>query len=383
VPTQTSRILIYRLGSLGDTVVALPCFHLVARMFPHAERRLLTNEPIHAKAPMAAEILNGSGLIHGTMNYPVRVRDLRRLLALRREIRAFRPDALVYIGPIRGVRVAKRDALFFRLCGIKKIYGLPRSEDLQYCRQLPSVRGWVRPEPPWPQTRKDIGLPLDDLREPEACRLARCLADLGDAEVANPASWDLCLTDAEKSRALELLAYQTESGTKSPKILAAAIGTKVQSKDWGVENWRALLTNLAAELPDHRLVLVGAAQEAEHSAHAAAAFGDRALNLCGQLTPRETAAVVAHAELFLGLDSGPMHLAACVGTPIVAIFAARNRPVHWFPFGMQHRVIYHRTDCWGCALETCIAQQKKCLTSITVEEVLAAIHESGHSRIGN
>ena len=338
-------------------------------MFPHAERRLLTNEPIHAKAALSAEVLNGSGLIHGTMNYPVRVRDMRRLLELRREIRAFRPDALVYIGPIRGVRAAKRDALFFRLCGIKKIYGLPRSEDLQRCRQLPDVRGWVRPEAPWPQSRNDIGLPVDDLREPEACRLARCLADLGDAEVANPASWDLRLTGQEKDRASELLSGEW-------KIIAAAIGTKVQSKDWGVDNWAALLARLAAELPEHQLVLVGAAQEAEHSAEAAATWGDRVLNLCGRLTPRETAAVLEHAQLFLGLDSGPMHLAACVGTPIVAIFAARNRPVHWFPFGMQHRVVYHRTDCWGCALETCIAQQKKCLTSITVEEVLAAIHKS-------
>jgi heptosyltransferase-3 len=372
---------------------------------------------------MSAEVLNGSGLIHGTMNYPVRVRDARRLLALRREIRAFRPDALVYLGPIRGVRAAKRDALFFRLCGIKKIYGLPDTEDMQRCRQLPEVVGFVRPETPWPQASPDIGLTVEDLREPEASRLARCLAELGDAKISDPASWDLRLTDAEKNRATELLAVeknvgvpslrqaqgrlgsdsasaeastfeastfsavhgfsraeqgQVERGALAPEgmILAAAIGTKVQSKDWGVANWTALLTQLAVEFPGHRLVLVGAAQEAEQSAQAAAAWGARALNLCGELTPRETAAVLAHAQLFIGLDSGPMHLAACVATPIVAIFAARNRPVHWFPFGMQHRVVYHRTDCWGCALETCIAQKKKCLTSITVEEVLAAIHKS-------
>ena len=52
--SATERILIYRLGSLGDTVVALPCFHLIARKFPHAERVLLTNFPVHAKAPASA-----------------------------------------------------------------------------------------------------------------------------------------------------------------------------------------------------------------------------------------------------------------------------------------------------------------------------------------
>jgi ADP-heptose:LPS heptosyltransferase len=94
------------------------------------------------------------------------------------------------------------------------------------------------------------------------------------------------------------------------------------------------------------------------------------VNLCGKLTPRESAAAFARAELFVGHDSGPMHLSACVGTPVVAIFAARNIPRQWFPFGDRHRVVYHRVECWGCGLETCIEQRKKCLMSITVEEVM-------------
>ena len=57
----------------------------------------------------------------------------------------------------------------------------------------------------------------------------------------------------------------------------------------------------------------------------------------------------------------------------VAIFAARNKPRVWFPYGRQHRVLYHQTDCWGCGLETCIVERKKCLTSITVEEVVAEV----------
>ncbi len=64
-----------------------------------------------------------------------------------------------------------------------------------------------------------------------------------------------------------------------------------------------------------------------------------------------------------------MHLAAAVGTPCVAIFAARNIPRVWFPHGARHRVVYHEVDCMGCGLETCIVQRKKCLTSITVAEV--------------
>jgi len=97
------------------------------------------------------------------------------------------------------------------------------------------------------------------------------------------------------------------------------------------------------------------------------------INLCGQLTPRESAAVFARSRIFIGHDSGPMHLAAAVNTPCVAIFAARNIPRVWFPYGEQHRVLYHHVDCAGCELETCIVQKKKCLTSITVDEVLSEI----------
>ena len=373
------RVLIYRLGSLGDTVLALPAFHLIARQFPTAERRLLTNLPVHAKAPSSAAVLENSGLIHATMNYPVGVRNLAALWKLRRDIRNFRPDLLIYLGPPRGLSAARRDALFFRLCGVKKIIGLPDTEDLQQPRWLKadlpgtdlSVYGYVKPDPPRPNLPPNIGLPLDQILEPEASRLARCLAPLGDARINDPANWDLCLTEAEQQKAV----YELAPVAHHP-ILAAAIGTKVQAKDWGTDNWRATLTQLAAELPNHRIVIVGAPQEAEDSATAASAWGERSLNLCGQLSPRETAAVLAHAQLFLGLDSGPMHLAAAVGTPVVAIFAARNRPVHWFPFGPQHRIVYHKTECWGCGLETCVEQRKKCLTSITVEEALTAIRKS-------
>ena len=67
---------------------------------------------------------------------------------------------------------------------------------------------------------------------------------------------------------------------------------------------------------------------------------------------------------------------------MVAIFAARNIPRQWFPFGKQHRVVYHRVECWGCGLETCIEQQKKCLMSITVDEVMEAVQVRQWSGLG-
>jgi ADP-heptose:LPS heptosyltransferase len=348
--SSTKRVLIYRLGSLGDTLIALPAFYLVARAFPNAERRLLTNYPVNAKAPPAASILENTGLVHSYIRYSVGTRSPRELLRLWSQLLRWRPEVLVYIGSARGVESARRDQTFFRLCGIRKLIGIPITEDMQQNR-------WQEPH---------------QALEPEASRLARNLSELGDASLDAPASWDMHLTAAENARAREVLVPLA-----GYPILAISVGTKVQSKDWGRENWRALLNHLATQYPNFAVAFLGTQEESESTEFAAAGWRENSstpiVNLCGRLNPRESAAVIAQARAFLGHDSGPMHLAAAVQTPCVAIFAARNKPRVWFPYGSQHRILYHQTNCWGCGLETCIVEKKKCLTSITVDEVITEV----------
>jgi len=348
---SAKRVLIYRLGSLGDTVVALPALHLVARGFPDAERRMLTNFPVNVKAPPAAAILENAGLVHGYFRYAVGTRKPLELLSLWWQIVRWRPQVLVYLGAGRGMESARRDAAFFRMCGVGRLIGVPLSDDMQ----------------------QNQWLEVEQCLEPEAARLVRNLAELGDARLDDPTSWDLHLTAEERTRAEEAL-----GPAAGHPILAVSVGTKRQSKDWGLENWRALLAVVAQSYPLHALALLGSPEESEASEFAAvgwrAAAAGPVVNLCGRLTPRESAAVITHARAFFGHDSGPMHLAAAVQTPCVAIFSARNKPRVWFPYGSQHRVLYHPVDCRGCNLETCIVEQKKCLTSITVDEVLAQVH---------
>lgn len=358
---QAQRILVYRLGSLGDTLITLPALHLIARVFPGAERRLLTNLPVDAKAPAAAAVLANTGLIHGYMHYTAGTRSIPELLRVAFSVRRWNPDLLVYLADARGVEAARRDAKFFRLCGLSRQIGVPLTPAMQF--------NGFGAEPPLNR------LAQADL-EPEAARLARNITELGDARLDDPSSWDLHLTPAEHAKAVATIgpdALQRE-------ILAVSVGTKVQSKDWGRDNWRALLTQLAHAFPGRTLLLAGSSEESEASDFAAAGWqlngGGPVVNLCGRLTPRESAAAFARARLFIGHDSGPMHLAAAVGTRCVAIFAARNLPRQWFPYGPGHRVLYHRVECAGCGLETCIEQRKKCLLSITVDEVMHAIRDA-------
>jgi len=347
-----NTVLIYRLGSLGDTVVALPCFHLVARSFPDRRRILLTNVPVHSKALPAPLILGESSLVHGYMSYSVGTRNFFAFAKLCSKIRQLKVDTVVYLTAPRGESAVRRDECFFRFCGVKRLIGLPLGELATH--------------------RYD---PATDAYEAESSRLARCLAQLGDAAVDDPASWDLLLTAREKACATRVL-----HPLGGEAFLALGIASKVDVTDWGLENWKALMPKLHREFPEHALVFVGAEEDRAAADSVTALWAGRSLNLSGALSPRESAAVLRQSDLFLGPDSGPMHLAASVGTPCVSIFSARNRPGVWFPFGAAHQVIYHKTECFGCGLAVCSTEKKRCILSISVDEVVAAARRAADKR---
>jgi ADP-heptose:LPS heptosyltransferase len=339
------KVLIYRLGSLGDTVVALPCFHLIARNFPEAERVLLTNFPVHAKAAASAAVLGDSGLIHGTMRYTVGTRRIGELVRLAREIRRFRPEVLIYLMPLRPWNNVRRDRIFFRLAGVRRIVGLPREQDLK--RRYDAATG---------------------LYEAEAERLAHAIAELGNAHAEELANWDLRLSAAEKGAAAQVLAPM-----QGMRLMVCAPGCKMQANDWEKDRWRALLGRLYRRYPSYGLVMSGGKEDVGLCEYAMQDWAGEKLNLAGWTGPRESAAVYAQAEVFLGPDSGPKHLAACMGVPCVCAFGARNLPGVWFPPGTRNQIVHHPPECFGCGLETCIEMEKKCIRAVTVEEMERAV----------
>ncbi len=345
-PSRVRRVLIYRLGSLGDTMVVLPALHLIARVFPHADRRMLSNEPVHGKAPAASAILNNSGLITGYMSYPVGTRNPLTLARIALSVRLYRPDLLVYLTKPRGEKVLRRDQLFFgKACGIPSMIGLPFGSLGQ--NLLPKLPGGL-----W---------------ESEAERLVRSLAPLGTVDVKDLRNWSLGLNSEEEAAAEQALAPLARR-----PLLACGPGTKMQAKDWGTASWQRLLDRLALQHPEHGLILLGARDDYAVSAEVSSAWSGRVLNLCGALPPRVTAAAIARAELFLGPDSGPMHFAAAVGVPCAIAFASRTEPGVWYPAGQGHEIVYHRLSCSNCDLEVCLANAKRCLATISPEEMFVA-----------
>ena len=97
------------------------------------------------------------------------------------------------------------------------------------------------------------------------------------------------------------------------------------------------------------------------------------INLLGCLSLKELGALIARARLFFGMDSAPMHLAAAVNTPAVALFGPSG-VFNWGPWGEGHLVIKKDWDCLPCGRDGCQGSKiSRCLVELTPEEVLAAM----------
>jgi heptosyltransferase III len=341
------RVLIYRQGSLGDTIVALPCFHLIARTFPDAQRCLLTNGLVSKHIAPAADLLKTAGLIHCTIEYPGETRDFRSLARLRKSIFEWAPDVAIYLVEARRRAQRLRDYAFLKSSGIKAIVGIALSNETSLHRRLGS----------------------GELRESEASRLARSISELGNANLDQRENWDLHLTAAEYGSAD--LALSQLSDSKTP-FMAFSIGTKWPTNEYGDERWHSVLSSLGSRYRSLALVCVGSEPEYKRSSAVSRDWPGPVVNLCGKLQVRESAAVLRRALLFAGHDSGPAHLAAAVGTRCVSIFSGRNLPGIWFPHGKDNITLYQEVSCQGCGLSQCIVEGKRCIFSISTQSVVTA-----------
>jgi heptosyltransferase-3 len=149
-----------------------------------------------------------------------------------------------------------------------------------------------------------------------------------------------------------------------------------QFKCWPAERNAALVDALAAD--GHAVVLTAAPSEPELALVRAvlAVCKSAPIDLSGQLSLKELAALTARARLFVGVDSAPMHIAAAMGTPVVALFGPSG-DIEWGPWQVRARVITsEKHPCRPCGNDGCGGGKvSECLTTLPVERVLVAARE--------
>lgn len=346
-----TTVLVFRIGQLGDTLASLPAIRAIRAAHPRARLVLLTDRQADPAAVTSWDVFEPTGLFDDVcyLRVPSRLVDLVRAS---RQVRRLAPARLYYLPPMpRTPWQVARDRLFFRwLCGIHDIVGLrppgpyPVRDETGHLVRLQGeaarLMAWVAPELPGSRTKHDDGRihPAPDHR-------------------------------TKPGRLLD------DAGFRGHDIVAFAPGSTMQATQWPEDRFERVGLALLHRFPGLRLVVVGGPGEKPLGDRLSRAWGDRALNLSGALSVWESAAMLERCTLYVGNDTGTMHLAAGVATPCVAIFSARDNPGKWEPAGPGHIVLRHEVPCAGCMLRTCVDHDLACLKAISVDEVLAAISD--------
>lgn len=354
---MTQRLLIYRMGHLGDSLATLPALWVLREHFPRARITLLSDLDATGQRVAMRDTLAGAGLIDDFIGYPRSITHFnwlekatklgRLLIRLRRQ----KFDALAYLVPTRRpAALRRRDLRFFRLTGIRQIYG---------------ERGFIelptkQPGQALPAIAPEADLLLDRLR-----------ASGLPAPSAAEGRMDLNLNKDDQAAVDHWLSTQGSDGGR--RWIGVGPSSKMPAKIWPEERYAQVLEQLVARF-DVWPVIFGGPADTPTGERLLARLG-RGYNAAGALSIRASAAALGRAALYLGNDTGTMHLAAAAGTQCVALFSARDLPGLWHPYGPGHRVFRSQIECEGCMLIACVERDKECLRRIMPGPVVEACAE--------
>ena len=335
------RVLIIKPSSLGDIVHALPVLADLRRALPDAHISWLINRAF-------APLLEGHPLLDEAILF-----DRRGYGKLHRSARMTGD----FIGFTRELRKRRFDLVI-------DLQGLFRSGFLAWASGAPMRVGFAtaREMAPLFYTQR-VNLPPNISHAVEINRLVS--AKLG---IANGAPrFPLGLTRRECDAALARMAERARVDLS--RFIAVVPGARWATKQWAPERFAAVIDALhAAGRPP--CVLLGAPDERDVASRVINACRRSPVDLVGATSLRELAALLCRAELVLCNDSGPMHIAAALGRPIVAVFGPTD-PNRCGPYSTVARVVRTSIECAPCYQRVC--SHTSCLTRVEPTTVLAAI----------
>lgn len=361
------NILIVKLSAIGDVIHTLPSLSALRSCFPGANITWVVEEA-------ASDIL---------LDHP----DLDRVIVSGRkrwltEIRRGRID-----GPLREIRSFLGDlrdrrydlvidfhgllksALIVLISGGKRKLGYDSLQELSglfYNEKIPEEMG-----------KHAVERYLDFVRHVAEGK--------GQACIPKTPTFTVAIGEREERRVAELLKeasailttstkddWKTDSGGMKKgggRFVAVNPVALWETKLWEDEKLAELCDRIREEL---RIGVVFTGKESAPLERICSKMQTRAVNLGGRTTLRELACLYRHAALLVTTDSGPMHLAAAVNTPVVSLFGPTD-PLRTGPYGPGHRVVRKDLSCMPCFRKRC--ETKRCMKEIGVDEVLMHVRE--------
>jgi heptosyltransferase-1 len=338
------RILIVKLSAIGDVVHSLPVLSALKKLFPQSRIYWLVEET-------AAELLQDHPLLDGLLISRRKswLRDFKqgRFSALKefwvffRKIRAERFDLILDLQNLL------KSAFWVAVARSPRKIGFSSTKELAY---LP-LNEKIGPE--------DFTLHAVD-------RYLEFVRYLGkDAE---PPLFPIPVTSVHEARVNQLL---EEEGMTHLRLIAIHPMALWPTKLWKSQSFSELAERLTREL-GVGVVFTGGDQDRTAVEEITARVSPSPANFCGRLTLLELAALFKRCVLVISTDTGPMHLAAAMGTPVVGLFGP-TAPDRTGPYGSGHVIIRTGISCSPCFKRNCA--DPKCMYEITPDLVFQSVRE--------
>ncbi len=178
-------------------------------------------------------------------------------------------------------------------------------------------------------------------------------------------------TDADRHAARQILA--THGVSPKEHLIGVNLGTTWRTKRWSLENFAEVITQVQNRF-GVQILLTGSTAEIPLGEALAGIVKVETINLIGKTTLMQLGALIESCTFYLTCDSGPMHIAAAVGTPTIALFGPTS-PIRHGPHGDSHEAIEKPVECRPCYKRKCMRKDQPhlCMTEIDPNEVVAQI----------
>jgi ADP-heptose:LPS heptosyltransferase len=354
---QARRVLAVRLDNLGDVLVTTPAIHAVKAALPEARITLLAS-PVGAQAgrlnaDVADVIEYDAPWVDPWQRLP---QEPAREWEMIERLRACRFDAAVIFTSYRQSPLPA--AYLCYLAGIP--LRLAASSDAPGSLLTTRHR---HPETPMHEVERGL--------------------DLVGAIGIPPADPRLALDVPDDARRRALQRRMALTGTPERDhghpLIVVHPGCSMPARTYPAECYVEVVNALVSTL-NATVVLTGVDAERPLTESVARGLSPaaraRVRDLAGDLAFPDFCALIAASDLVVTNNTGPMHLAAAVATPVIALFALTNSPEQWGPWRVPHRTLFHDVPCRICYRRECPHGQE-CLRSVSAGEVIAAARDLG------
>ena len=330
------KILVFRTGSIGDNICALPAFSAIRTNFPNAHIDILTNSGKSLSVGLAALI--DTSKFSNVIDYSNT--DKKKLLS---ELKKNKYDLFIELPQYDSTAFRQiRNQFVVKLMGIKHAFGWKMSQTLLFPKfQEQNIKF------------KDERVRLLDILKENAIDIST-----DEFIYTKNNSTEILVKKIMLDNILE---------NKATNV-GIVIGSNVPRNKWPIENFNKVSEHYLNK--GFNILFFGGQEDKELVSKIA--LSKNMFNFCGVFTPLETAEAMKYCSVVITNDTGPMHLSYMVNTPVVALFSSRDFPEKWYPptDGVNKVFRSENISCSICFSRSC--SDNICLKKITPEEVIAA-----------